>query len=399
MATTSDPATAQALRAEVERIRPILEQYSEQSEVERALAHPVYDAMIDAGLFRTLVPRAFGGLELHPTEAYSLWEQVARIDSAAGWNLQLSAAVALFATPFLPKGGAEELYARGPDTVFAGGFFPPGPSVRVEGGWRVTSRNAFASGCHRAEWFLVPILEVDDESSKFDPHTEDPPAIGAFVPRDEVDIVDTWHTVGMRGTHSSDVSVDDVFVPDHRVAFLDRRPDRGTAFSGPVYGTVPWPGIHGETVVSLGIAAAAVDKLLDLAARKRPSTGRVELRDRELSQYQAARARALLEASRSFLYSAISDAFDESERGGGISEETKIRCQLAACFGAESSAKAVDLVHDAAGSTAIRLEHGFERHHRDVHVLTQHNNKSSARYVSVGRMLFGLPPDFYILKL
>ena len=142
-----------------------------------------------------------------------------------------------------------------------------------------------------------------------------------------------------------------------------------------------------------------IDKLLDLAARKRPSTGRVELRDRELSQYQAARARALLEASRSFLYTAISDAFAESERTGGIGEETKIRCQLAACFGAESSAKAVDLVHDAAGTTAIRLEHGFERHHRDVHVLTQHNDKSSARYVSVGRMLFGLPPDFYILRL
>ncbi len=152
---TTSSAAAQALHREVERIRPTLEQYSEQSEVERALAHPVYDAMIDAGLFRTLVPKAFGGLELHPTEAYSLWEKVARIDSAAGWNLQLSTGIALFATPFLPKGGAEELYARGPDTVFAGGFFPPGPSVRVEGGWRVTSRCAFASGCHRAESLLA----------------------------------------------------------------------------------------------------------------------------------------------------------------------------------------------------------------------------------------------------
>ena len=109
--------------------------------------------------------------------------------------------------------------------------------------------------------------------------------------------------------------------------------------------------------------------------------------------------RALLEAGRSFLHAAITDAYAESERTGGISEDTKIRCQLANCFGAESSAKAVDLVHDAAGTTAIRLEHGFERHHRDIHVLTQHADKSSARYVSVGRMLFGLPPDFFILEL
>ena len=396
---TTSSAAAQALHGEVERIRPVLEQYSQQSEVERALAHPVYDAMIDAGLFRTLVPKGLGGLELHPAEAYSVWERVARIDSAAGWNLQQSTSIAVFAAPFLSKEGAEEVYARGPDTIFAGGFFPPGPSVRVEGGWRVTSRCAFASGCHRAEWFLVPILEVDDESSKFDPHTEDPPAIAAFVPRDEVDLVDTWHTVGMRGTHSADVIVDDVFVPDQRVAGIDLSAAREPAFSGPLYGTVPWPGAHGETTVSLGIAGAAIEKLLELAARKRPGMGRVELRDRELAQYQAAKARALLEAGRSFLHAAITEAYAESERTGGISEDTKIRCQLAACFGAESSAKAVDLVHDAAGTTAIRLEHGFERHHRDIHVLTQHADKSSARYVSVGRMLFGLPPDFFVLEL
>ena len=162
---------------------------------------------------------------------------------------------------------------------------------------------------------------------------------------------------------------------------------------------MPWPAIHGETTVSLGIAGAAIEKLLELAARKRPGLGRVELRDRELAQYQAARARAFHEAGRSFLHAAITDAYAESECSGGISEETKIRCQLAACFGAESSAKAVDLVHDAAGTTAIRLEHGFERHHRDVHVLTQHASKSSARYVSVGRMLFGLPPDYFVLGL
>ena len=97
---TTSSAAAQALHREVERIRPVLEQYSQQSDVERALVHPVYDAMIDAGLFRTLVPKGLGGLELHPAEAYSVWERVARIDSAAGWNLQQSTSIAVFAAPF-----------------------------------------------------------------------------------------------------------------------------------------------------------------------------------------------------------------------------------------------------------------------------------------------------------
>ena len=76
------------------------------------------------------------------------------------------------------------------------------------------------SGCHRAQWFAVPIVEVDDESSRYDPHTEDPPHIVSFVPRDEVDLLDTWHTGGMRGTFSADVVVNDVFVPDRRIGHL-----------------------------------------------------------------------------------------------------------------------------------------------------------------------------------
>lgn len=388
-----------ALLREVDRIRPILEAEADRAEAERALSGAVYDAMLDAGLFRIAVPKAFGGLELHPAEAYRVWEAVARIDSAAAWNLQQSSSVSGFAIPWLPKEGGEELYARGPDTIFAGGFFPPAPSVRVKGGWRVTARTAFASGCHRAQWFTVPIVEIDDEASRFDPHTEDPPVIAAFVPRDEVDLVDTWHTVGMRGTFSADVVVDDVFVPDRRIAHIESATATAPAFSGPLYRTMPWPGIHGETTVSLGIAAAAIDELVELAARKTPSYGRVPLRDREMAQHHAARASALLAASRALLTSAISEAYSEAGRDAGLAEATKRQCQLAACFGAEACAEAVDLVYEAAGTTSIRIGQRIERHHRDIHVLTQHADKSYARYEDVGKMLFGLPPSFFALEL
>jgi alkylation response protein AidB-like acyl-CoA dehydrogenase len=382
----------------VERIRPIIEEHAAQSEAQRALAAPVYDAMRDAGLFRTLAPKTFGGLELHPTEAYQVWEAVARIDSAAAWNLQISSAISTFASR-LPTEGGKEAFERGPDTIFAGGFFPPGLAVRVNGGWRVTARTPFASGCNRAHWFVVPIVEVDDQSSKFDPTREDPPSIITYIPRDEIDLVDTWHTVGMRGTFSADVSVDDVFVPDHRVAYLEEHTDPAPAFAGPLYGTTPWPGIHGETIVSLGIAGAAIDKLVDLAARKTPGSSRIALRDREMAQHHAGKARALVDASRDSLHAAISEAYRDAERDRVLSEATKMRCQLAACFGAEACVQAVDLVCEAAGTTAIRIEHGIERHHRDVHVLARHADKAYSRYEDVGRMMFGLPPSFFTLKL
>ena len=136
---------ADALLSQVEGIRSILVAFRPQAEVARALPDAAYDAMIDAGLFRAVAPRAFGGLELHPVEVYRVVEAVARIDSAAGWNLNQSAG-ASGVVPWLPPEGGEEVYARGADTIFAGGFFPPGQAVRVDGGWRVTARTPFSAG-------------------------------------------------------------------------------------------------------------------------------------------------------------------------------------------------------------------------------------------------------------
>ncbi|MCI0636426.1 MAG: acyl-CoA dehydrogenase family protein, partial [Actinobacteria bacterium] len=278
--------TTRTLLDEVERIRPVLEECSPRGEIERALPDPAYDAMLDAGLFRMLAPKAFGGLELHPVEVCRIVEAVARIDSAAAWNLNQSVGDAMVAA-WLPKQGGEELFALGPDPIFAGGFFPPGPCVRVEGGFRVTARTSFASGCHRAQWLLVPIVEVADDRSRFDPRTEDPPPLVAFVPRDEVDLLDTWHTSGMRGTFSADVSVDDVFVPDRRVALIEPERERAPGFSGPLYALWPWPVILGETAVSIGIAAAAVDELVDLATRKNPSYSRTPHHHPEVAHHHA----------------------------------------------------------------------------------------------------------------
>ena len=105
---------------EVERIRPTLEECGAQAERDRRLPDAAYDAMLDAGLFRMLAPKAYGGLELHPGPALHVFEALSRIDSSAAWNLNLSAATAVFAA-WLPKEGSDEIYARGPDTIFAGG--------------------------------------------------------------------------------------------------------------------------------------------------------------------------------------------------------------------------------------------------------------------------------------
>ncbi|MCA1843468.1 MAG: hypothetical protein LC792_09860, partial [Actinobacteria bacterium] len=106
-----------------------------------------------------------------------------------------------------------------------------------------------------------------------------------------------------------------------------------------------------------------------------------------------------VEAARDTLHRAAREAYEETVASGQLlSWEAKARLQMAACFAAEACAEAVRCVHEAAGSTAIRLEQPFERYFRDTHVLTQHSSKSTARYATAGRLLFGLENDWIWLS-
>jgi alkylation response protein AidB-like acyl-CoA dehydrogenase len=118
-----------------------------------------------------------------------------------------------------------------------------------------------------------------------------------------------------------------------------------------------------------------------------------------MAQHHAGRASALLDASRVYLHDTITRAYEDAESNGWYSDESRFRCQLATCLAAESCVGAVDLVCEAAGTSAGRVEHGIERHHRDVHFLAKHALKSYARYEDVGKILFGTLPDYFMLRL
>jgi alkylation response protein AidB-like acyl-CoA dehydrogenase len=123
------------------------------------------------------------------------------------------------------------------------------------------------------------------------------------------------------------------------------------------------------------------------------------VREQQLAQFQMGKAKARVEAARDTLYRAAEEAYDEAARSSALlSVDAKIRLQLAVCFAAEACAEAVRFVNDATGSSSFRETHPFERYFRDAHVLLQHSSKSSARYSSAGRLMFGLPNDWVWLS-
>jgi alkylation response protein AidB-like acyl-CoA dehydrogenase len=379
-----------SLLAAIEQIAPVLHEHRTQNEEQRSLAEPVVEAMTGMGLYRVWIPKAYGGMEADPVTGFGMFEAVARIDSAAAWNLVLSAGASLFA-PIFPN-SVDEWFSK-PKGIFAGALNPPGKAIPVEGGYRVTSRTPFVSGCQNAEWIVGPaqIVEGNDiRRSEFGM----PIQIVLFYPPEDAQIIDNWDTLGMRGTGSHDVALNDAFVPRHRTGPLVPWQAVPKGLEGPLFRYTIWPAVAAMASVAFGIAQAAIDELVELAEKKTPAYTSLPLRERPVAQSQVAEAEAKLGSARAYLYEAFREFWSDAQQGHMLPQKQKDKIQLASTHGIQAAAEAVDLVYKAAGASGIRREKDFERHFRDVHVITQHAFISASRFQSIGRAMFGLPSDW-----
>ena len=251
------------------------------------------------------------------------------------------------------------------------------------------------SGCHEASWCTLGIHIFDGSEPRC---AEGGPIVYlAAVPRDEVRILDTWHTLGMRGTGSHDVEVENVFVPERRVTIMAPAEARPSVHKGPLYEMSLWAAAPLIGAVTIGIASAALEEVLEVARRKTPAYMKVGLRDRDYVHTQIARARAKIGAARAkigaaraYLHQSVRDAWSTACAGERLDPEQKIEIQLATSHANLTSAEAVDVLHDVAGATAIRNQYPLERHFRDIHTLTQHAFGSTSRLESSGRLMLGL---------
>jgi alkylation response protein AidB-like acyl-CoA dehydrogenase len=359
-------ASLPSLLEAVRQIEPIIRANSADAERGRRLSDPVADAMRDAGLYRMWRPKSLGGLEVDPMSVFRVLEEVARIDSAAGWNLQLSTAVDALGAWF-PDDGAAEVFGS-PDARFAGGFFPFRRAIVADGGYRVSGQTPFVSGAHQATWFDNLAHVYGGETQRLNENGL-PVTIIAMCPASDVSILDTWHTMGMRGTGSHDVVTTDVFVPERRTALLAPYDKPGNAFRGPLYKFTVWTAICVIATVPLGIARAALDELLELASRKTPFYLTTPLRERITVHGMVGQADAMLGAARAYLYESLREVWDKALGGQLIDMPGKMKMQQAATHAVAASAKVVDLVQTVVGTTGMREEHQFQRHFRDVHTL------------------------------
>lgn len=364
-------------------LKPLIVEHSAENERHRRLSSGVVQAMKTAGLFRLMTPKSLGGWEVDPITSARIFEEIAYFDSAASWILQ-AANSGDFYCARLPDEGAAEIYASGPDNMIALSVHPPMKAVPVDGGYLISGQSNLGSGIHDADWVMVLMQVAGDHGLR-----------GAFLPKRDISVVDTWDSMGMRGTDSNSVAVIDAFVPFTRTWSVEPTFVPGSHFSGPLY---RYPSL-GEGIVvlapvALGVARLAIDQFKLLACGKTPFMSTTSLRERPLAQMALGKADAVLLAARSFFYSTATEAWERTLAGRPSSRQKKGELMLAATHLMQSCVEAVDQVCGAAGTSGIYAESPLERAFRDVHTARHHGWVSESRYCTYGQIALGLEPDF-----
>lgn len=383
--------------ADVAGIGEVLESNARRADEERRLPSGSLDAMREAGLLRLFVPRALGGLEIDPVTHVAIQEEVAARDSAAAWVLQVTSSSDWWCSR-LPASTVDEIYAEGPDQIVAVSFGNPVEATPVRGGFRLSGQRPFASMVSDSSWIWLTALIVQDGQ----PLTVDgaPVTLAAFFPASDATIVDTWDTLGMRGTNSCDVLVEDLFVPEHRTfrIGIDHTPNE--RYSGPLYSVAAIATLASYApAVSLGIARAAIDELVELASGKTPFASSTTLRERASAQSKVGRAEGLVRSARAYLYDRVSYAWDHALAGTVPTLDDKAEFLLASVQAQDAAVRATDMMYAAAGASAIYKRNRLEQLFRDVHVLRQHGFLSESRFETVGQVALGLDPDLGFIAL
>ena len=378
--------------ARARALGPVLAAASDEIEETRRIPSVVLARIHELRLARLVLPQVYGGDEIDPSSYLLALEEISRHDGSVGWNLFVANSSCLI-TPFLEPETARTIYAE-PYAWMSWGPPDAQKARAVEGGYIVDGSWPFASGCRQANWMGAHcMIQNPDGSVRLNAFGK--PSITSFLfPVDKVTLLDTWDTLGMRGTASDSYRVEAVFVPE---AFTGTREEPETRrLPGPLYWFTQ-QGIYavGVAAVALGIAGAMLNGLRELAVDKTPR-GLARLADQPAIRALVAQSEATLGSSRAYLLEVLDALYAQGEDAGvmGIPERSRVR--LATTHTIVNAVAVADRIHKAAGVSAIFSGYGpFERRFRDIHTLSQQIQSRDNHFEVVGGIMLGDEPRVF----
>lgn len=361
-------------------------------EATRRLPSALLDALHEARLFRMLLPRSVGGDEVEPGVYVRAVEELARADGSVGWCVSIANSTGLIAA-YMDLAAAREIWGDARATVAWG---PPNESraIAVPGGYRITGRWDFASGCRHASWIGAhgAVLEPDGSLRR---NSAGRPTVRSWLfPVAAATLIDTWNTIGLRGTASDSYAVSDLFVAE---GFSSTREDPAARRErGPLY-AIPQQTMYsvGIASVALGIARGMLEAFIEMACTKTPR-GMTRLADNAVVQSEVARAEARLGAARAYLLYTVGAIYAGADDIAPIDVPERARIRLAAAHAIGNAVAVADYTYKAAGVDAIFPGSPFERRFRDIHTLSQQIQSREVHFETCGQVLLGSPPAVFL---
>jgi alkylation response protein AidB-like acyl-CoA dehydrogenase len=361
-------------------LEPLIHEHAKVLE-EGRIPPPLVEALYDAGVFKAMLPREVGGLEVEPVEWLQMIEELARINASVGWLAFIQSGVGLtFLDPerferFRVRGGGRLVLAMNLGRM-------AGKAVKAEGGYRISGRWPFASGSPFATWLGGMSIVSDSDGSPILDSGGQPQRLLAIWPADQARLIDTWDGLGLRGTGSGDFEISDLFVPEDQV---------NPGFYGPpaydraLFRIKEMPEV-GHGAHALGVASAALQSFVD-AVNSKPLPGsarHMAMGHMQAHQIAFAQADAAIRAARALLHETVRAAYEDAKANPELALELRVRLREANLFTVRAAKDAVGLIFEMAGSSAVYRGRPIEQAFRDINTAANHTNYVDTAYAAIG---------------
>jgi len=398
--TQAERAT-QAVIAGVTELLPTLRQRAQETEDARVVPAESVKSLEETGFFRLLQPKSAGGLEADPVAFFTAVRLIASACGSTGWVASV-VGVHPWQLALFPQQAQDDVWGVDPATRMSSSYAPTGKAKLVKGGgevggggYQLNGRWSFSSGCDHASWVLLGGIVTDDAGQPVDFCT-------FLLPASDYTIDDVWDTVGLRGTGSNDIVVDNAFVPGHRaLSFtgVTKIACPGHQVNpGPLY-RIPFGSIFSYAITTpiIGMATGAYAAHVDYQ-RQRVRASYVGQRSAEdpFAQVRIAEAAALIDAAWLALERDMTELMGHATSNEKIPLPLRLRTRRDQVTGTGQAIRAVDLLFENSGGRALKLGTPIQRFWRDAHAGRVHAINDPERALSTfgrGELGHDMPPD------
>ncbi|WP_340685132.1 3-hydroxy-9,10-secoandrosta-1,3,5(10)-triene-9,17-dione monooxygenase oxygenase subunit [Amycolatopsis coloradensis] len=382
---------AQDVIAGIRELLPVLRERAQEAEDARRVPEESVKALQETGFFKLLQPKTFGGLEADPVSFYTAVKLVASACGSTGWVASILG-VHPWHLGLFEAQAQQDVWGDDTDVRISSSYAPMGKADVVDGGYRLSGRWSFSSGCDHATWVLLggPVFK-DGKPVDFCTY---------LVPISDYTIEDVWDTVGLRGTGSNDIIVNDVFVPKHRalsfIATSKCKTPGQEINPGPLY-KLPYGSVHPSTITApiIGMAQGAYDAHVEYQGKRvRAAYAGERSKEDPFAKVRIAEAASEIDAAWLQLTHNIDELYQLACKGEKLPFPTRLRVRRDQVRGTERAIFAIDRLFENSGGRALRAGTPIQRFWRDAHAGRVHAaNDAERAYVMFGTGAFGLPVE------